>query len=81
MELWLKWLIGIVAWILLNIYIVRQLSLLHKQHRDNIGKLDFVEWYELNKVEVLNKISKRNITRIYKLEDEIDQEYQAYLQS
>jgi len=82
MEPWLKWLIGIVSWILLNIFIVRQLSLIHRQHLKNIGKLDFCDWYDEYKDDILYRIENR--TKLYKgldLENEIDKEYQAYLQT
>lgn len=44
-------------------------------------KLDFVEWYNENKKEILNTVEKRSKLYNLDLESEIDKEYEAYLQT
>ncbi len=74
-----------IVWIVLMIVVMLIFVLVKYRDRiktvRNFGKLDFVEWYNLNKKEILNKVERRSTLYGLDLEAEIDKEYEAYLQS
>ncbi|MHA1199465.1 MAG: hypothetical protein ACTSQF_09080 [Candidatus Heimdallarchaeaceae archaeon] len=67
----------LMLFILIVGLIIRRLDKLN----DYPDKLDFVEWYNENKKEILNKVERRSNLYGLDLENEIDKEYEAYLQA
>lgn len=75
--IWLKILIGVVVWIALVVFIAiqfRQIKTVKK-----LGKLEFVEWYEIDKDNILANIERRKGKKTWDIEVELEYEYQMYL--
>ena len=67
----------LMLFILILGLIIRRIDKLN----DYPDKLDFIDWYNQNKPEILYRVEKRSKLYGLDLENEIDKEYEAYLQS
>ena len=73
----------LIAWAFLMLFILIVAIIIKRidKNADYPDKLDFVEWYNLNKTELLSKIEKRSKLYGLDIEAELDKEYDAYLQT